>query len=279
MTIARNVINHLILLAGTAFLILPVAAIFLSSTHPTATLASEGLQLSWGGYLLENYRAVILLDAGFSDRVTPLAMLGNSLVVGAGVASLTTLFSLLTAYAIVFFKFRRAGFVFWLVLVTLLFPLESRFISTFKVTADLGLINTRLGIVLPVIAAALGTFFYRQYFKSLPGELIEAATLDGAGPIRFLIDIVIPLSWPATGGIFAIAFMIGWNQYLWPIMISTDDSLYTLVRGIQLVGPISGPGMALAVISIAPPLVLLLAVQRWFFTALKLPVDRNSSSM
>ena len=152
------------------------------------------------------------------------------MIVALGVGILTTAFSFLTAYAIVYFKFRFSGFVFWLVLATLLFPLEARFITTFEVTSALGLINTHTGIVLPVLAAALGTFFFRQYFLTLPEELMEAAILDGAGPIRFLKDIVLPVSWARAGAVFVIAFMIGWNQYLWPLMISTDDSLYTLVR-------------------------------------------------
>jgi len=205
-------------------MILPIAVIFLSSTHSTSTLITEGLQLSWGGRMFENYARVITLEAGFTDDITALGMMKNSLIVGAGVAVLTTIFSLLTAYAIVFFRFRAANFVFWTVFITLLFPLESRFLPTFGVTTQLGLINTQLGIILPVLALALGTFFFRQFFLTIPNEFLEAATLDGAGPIRFLIDFIIPLSWARAGAIFVISFMVGWNQYLWPLMISTDES-------------------------------------------------------
>lgn len=246
----------------------PVFLIVMSSTHQTQTLQQEGLQWIPGGYGFDNYSTILRFEAGYFDQVTPLLMLFNSLVVAIGVATLTTLLSFLAAYALVFFniKFRKA--LFWIILTTLLFPLESRFITTFQVTAYLGLINSHIGIILPVLAAALGTFFFRQYFLTLPKELIEAATLDGAGPLRFLKDIILPMSFSRAGAIFVIAFMVGWNQYLWPLMISTDDTLYTLVRGIRLIGQESGPGMALVVITIVPPFVLLLIFQRWFFSSL-----------
>lgn len=264
----RAFVNHLILCLGVIFLVAPIALMFFSSTHSTATLQSDSLQLTWGGHFERNYTSLLTFETGFSDEVTPLDMLKNSMIVGIGVATLTTAFSLLTAYAIVFFRFPWSGVVFWVVLSTLLFPLEARFINTFEVTSALGLVNSHVGLILPVLAAALGTFFYRQFFLTLPDQLLEAAQLDGAGPVKFLRDIVIPLSWPRTGAIFVIAFMIGWNQYLWPLMISTDDSLYTLVRGIRLIGQASGPGMALVILTITPPFFLLLIFQRWFFNSL-----------
>ena len=246
----------------------PIYVIAMSSTHQTQTLQLEGLQWVPGGHGLANYSRVLKFEAGYFDQVTPLLMLMNSSIVAIGVATLTTLLSFLAAYALVFFKIKFRKTMFWLILATLLFPLESRFITTFQVTVDLGLINSHLGIILPVLAAALGTFFFRQYFLTLPKELIEAATLDGAGPLKFLKDIILPLSYSRAGAIFVIAFMVGWNQYLWPLMISTDDTLYTLVRGIRLIGQESGTGMALIVITILPPFILLLAFQRWFFHSL-----------
>lgn len=246
----------------------PIVIIIASSTHLTATLQLQGLQWMPGDQLIQNYSRIFSFEAGFTDQVTPQRMLANSLIIASSVATLTTILSLLTAYAIVFFRMPGKQVVFWFVMVTLLFPLESRFVNTFGVAVSLGLINTYAGIILPALAAALGTFFFRQYFLTLPKELIEAATLDGAGPIRFLIDIIVPLSVSRAGAIFVIAFMIGWNQYLWPLMISTDDSLYTLVRGIRLIGQESGPGMALVVITMLPPFLLLLAFQRWFFNSL-----------
>lgn len=259
---------HLILVAGMVFLLAPVFLILFSSTHSTATLQKDGLQWFFGGHLVDNYSQILSLKSGYFDQVTPLAMLKNSLIVGFCVAILTTVLSLCTAYAIVFIKMPLANWVLWLVLITLLFPLEARFVNTFEVTVALNLINSYAGIVLPVLALALGTFFFRQYFLTLPGQLIEAAILDGAGAIKFFFDIIVPLSLTRAGAIFVIAFMVGWNQYLWPLMISTDDTLYTLVRGIRLIGQESGPGMALIVITIIPPFVLLLVFQRWFYRSL-----------
>ncbi|WP_299301584.1 ABC transporter permease subunit [uncultured Litoreibacter sp.] len=260
--------NHIILLAGVAFLMLPILIIFASSTHQTGTLVQDGLMLVPGLNGPENYAQVLTMQAGFTDQITALDMMKNSLIIALGVAGCTTLVSLCGAYAMVYFRLPFAGFLFWLTLATLLLPLESRFITTFLVTDALGLINTHLGMVLPTLAVALGTLFFRQLFLGFPNEYLEAAKLDGAGPVRFFLDFIVPLSWKRGGAIFVVTFMIGWNQYLWPLMISTDESRYTLVRGIRLIGQESGPGMALIMLSILPPLILVLIFQRYFFRAL-----------
>jgi sn-glycerol 3-phosphate transport system permease protein len=264
----RSAGNHLILLAGIAFLILPILIMVVSSTHETSLLTGKGLQLLPGRETLANYTKVLSLEAGFTDQITALDMMKNSLIIALGVALLTTAFSMLGAYAVAYFQMPLASFLFWLTLATLLLPLESRFITTFLVTDTLGLINTRLGMILPTLSLALGTLFFRQLFLSFPNEYLEAAKLDGAGPVRFFVDFILPLSWRRGGAIFVVTFMAGWNQYLWPLMISTVESHYTLVRGIRLIGQESGTGMALVVLSILPPLVLVLIFQRWFFQAL-----------
>lgn len=264
----HGVVTHLILLVGVIFLITPIVLIFVSSTHASTLLGDSGLQLWPGSEGVKNYTRVLTLQAGFTDQITALDMMKNSLIIATGVASITTVVSLCAAYGMAYFKLRIAGFVFWLTLATLLLPLESRFITTFLVTDALGLINTHVGMILPVVSVALGTLFFRQLFLSIPNEYLEAAKLDGAGPARFFVDFIVPMSWKRGGAIFIVTFMIGWNQYLWPLMISTDESRYTLVRGIRLVGDASGAGMALIVLSILPPLVLVLIFQRWFFRAL-----------
>lgn len=264
----RGAGNHLILLAGVAFLILPIVVMFVSASHETSLLVGKGLQLTPGTNAWQNFETVLTLQAGFTDKITALAMLKNSLIIALGVASVTTLVSLLASYALVYFRLPFAGFLFWLTLGTLLLPLESRFITTFQVAANFGLINTYLGMVLPAVAVALGTLFFRALLLNFPDEYLEAAKLDGAGPIRFFLDFIVPLSWRRGGAIFVVTFMIGWNQYMWPLLISTDESRYTLVRGIRLIGQESGPGMALIVLSILPPLILVLIFQRWFFQAL-----------
>lgn len=273
--IYRAIINHIILLFGVFIMLSPILLMIFASSQNTADLRTIGMQFEFGDYFIENYNTVINFETGFADEVTPMAMLKNSMIIAIGVGFLTTLLSFFAAFAIVFFKFKIANIIFWLVLSTLLFPLEARFIPTFQITSYLGLINTHLGIILPVIAAALGTFFFRQYFLTLPEELMEAALLDGAGSFKFALDILMPLSISRAAAIFIIAFMIGWNQYLWPIMISTDDTLYTLVRGIRFMGQGSGAGMAFAIITITPPLVLVLIFQRWFFSSLG--VENNLS--
>lgn len=264
----RGAFNHLILILGTVFMVLPIVIIIASSSHETSLLVKQGMQVWPGGHAVQNYTSVLTLQAGFTDQITALDMMKNSLLIALGVASLTTVVSLLGAYALVYFQMPHAGFLFWLTLATLLLPLESRFITTFLVTDALGLIDTKLGMILPTLALALGTLFFRQLFLTFPNEYLEAAKLDGAGPIRFLTDFIVPLSWRRGGAIFVVTFMIGWNQYLWPLMISTNEQNYTIVRGIRLIGQESGPGMAMITLSIIPPLALVWIFQRWFFRAL-----------
>ena len=258
----RGLINHLILIAGTAFILLPVIVMIASSTHDSGKLVTDGVQLLPGMQGGQNYARVSALEAGFTNQITALAMLRNSLIIGFGVALLTTVFSLMAAFSLVFFRLPAAGVLFWLTMLTLLLPLESRFVTTFQVAATLGLVNTFAGMILPALAVTLGTLFFRQLFLSFPVELVEAARLDGAGPVRFFLDFVVPLSRLRGGAIFVVSFMIGWNQYLWPLILSTDETRYTVMRGLRLIGLESGPGMALAVLTLLPPLVLVVLFQR-----------------
>lgn len=232
-----------------------------------------GLQAWPDRFGIENYHQVLTTNSGFTKSITAFSMLKNSLIVAIACGLLTSVFSIMTAFVIVYCRFPAAKLLFWGVFVTLLFPIESRMITTFSVSVSLGLFDTYLGMTLPILAGALGTFFFRQFFLTQPVELAEAARMDGAGPIRFFIDIIIPLSWSRIGVVFIISFMFGWNQYLWPIMITNDESYYTLMRGIQLVGRANGPGMALIVLSILPPFLLVLIFQRWLFSSL---ADRAS---
>lgn len=266
--VVRAIVNHAILVSGVLFLCLPIVLILASSTHTTSQLSVHGLQLVPGTEGPANYNQILTMKAGFTDQITAWAMLSNSLIVAIGTAASTTLISFLAAYSLVYFRLPAATIIFWITMATLLLPLESRFITTFLVTDALGLINTYTGMILPILALALGTLFFRQLFLTFPEEYLEAAKLDGAGPVRFLLDFIMPLSWRRGGAVFVVTFMIGWNQYLWPLMISTDESHYTLMRGIRLIGQESGPGMALVALSILPPLFLVIAFQRWLFKSL-----------
>jgi sn-glycerol 3-phosphate transport system permease protein len=269
----RALADHGILVAGVVFLIGPVLLMAVAATQSSAQIGLDGLGLIPGDSAAENFGRVMALEAGFTQAITVPGMLRNSLIVATGVATLTTALSLSAAYALVYFRLPLAGFLFWLTMLTLLLPLESRFVTTFQVAANLGLVNTLAGLVLPVLALALGTLFFRQLFLSFPEEYLEAATLDGAGPWRFFRDFVLPLSWRRAGAIFVVAFMIGWHQYLWPVILSTGETTYTVVRGIRLIGLESGPGMALGVLTLLPPLVLVILFQRYFFDALSAPRD------
>ena len=264
----RSVINHFILIAGVIFMMYPVIVVFASSTHETAVLVADGLQVLPGKAGLSNFWTALTMQRGFTDGITAWGMLQNSFFVATGIAVLTTVFSFCAAYGIVYFRWTIAGVLFWVSFATILFPLESRFITTFQVTSTLGLIDTYTGMILPTLACGLGTLFFRQTLLSLPEEILEAAVLDGASPARFFVDHVIPLCARRIGVVFMVTFFIGWHQYLWPLLISTDENHYTIVRGIRLIGQESGPGMALISLSVLPPLILTLTFARCFFDAL-----------
>jgi sn-glycerol 3-phosphate transport system permease protein len=266
--LASRLLDHAILVAGVLFLLGPILLMVLAATQTSAHLNAQGLGLAPGDAGARNLGAALSLSAGFTDQITVAGMLKNSLIVALSLAGLTTALSLCAAYALVYFRLPFAGFLFWLTMVTLLLPLESRFVTTFQVAATLGLVNTLAGLILPALALALGTLFFRQLFLSFPDEYLEAAKLDGAGPFLFFRDFILPLAWRRGGAIFVVAFMIGWHQYLWPVILSTGESTYTVVRGIRLIGLESGPGMALAVLTLLPPLFLVVIFQRYFFRAL-----------
>ena len=266
--------NHVILCVGTAFVAAPLALLVLASMNAAGAIPS--FESEWtpnAQEALENYRAVANLEAGFSGSITALQMLKNSLIIATGIATLSTAVSMAAAYAIVYFRLPLAGLLFWVTMATLLLPLEGRFVTTFEVAATLGLINTYGGMILPALAIALGTLFFRQLFLTFPDQYLEAAKLDGAGPWRFFVDFIVPLSWRRAGAIFVVSFMIGWHQYLWPLLLSTDETHYTVLRGLELIGLQSGPGMALAVLTVLPPLMLVVMFQRYFFADFAAPRD------
>lgn len=272
----RAVMNHLILIAGSALMIVPVLLAFITSTHDAVTIHREGLQFLPGGAFSETYRKVLLEGTGFTGEVNGLTMAVNSLILGFGFAIGKIVISMMAAYAIVYFRFPFATFAFWAIFVTLLLPLEVRILPSYEIVHSMGLTNTYTGLIVPLVASATGTFFFRQFFKSVPDELLEAARIDGAGPVKFFIDILVPLSRTMIAAIFIIMFVYGWNQYLWPTLITTDESFFTLVRGIKQilqvwVGsniPEYGEAMALAILAMVPPVVIVVVFQSWFIKGL-----------
>ena len=272
----RHLSDHVILICGALFMLLPVLAAFLTSSHDSATVHSGGLQMSLGNDLGKNYYEAMLVPGGFTKTVDGMTMLKNSFILGIGFAVGKIIISMLAAYAIVYFRFRFGTLAFWAIFTTLLLPLEVRILPSYEIVQGLGLLNTYTGLIVPLVASATGTFFFRQFFKSVPNELIEAARIDGAGPVKFFFDILVPLSKTMIAAIFIIMFVFGWNQYLWPTMMTTDERFFTLVRGISqimqvFIGsqiPEYGQAMALAIVAMLPPVIIVVFFQRWFVKGL-----------
>ncbi|OLP45189.1 sn-glycerol-3-phosphate ABC transporter permease UgpE [Rhizobium oryziradicis] len=268
--------DHVILILGVIVMLGPLVVAFTTSSHTAAEIHQKGLMLSMGGHLEETYHKVLFAQTGFNGKVTGLNMLINSLILGLGFAIGKIVLSMMAAYAIVYFRFRFATLAFWIIFTTLLLPLEVRIMPSYKVASDLGLLNSYTGLILPLLASATGTFFFRQFFKSVPEELLEAARIDGAGPFKFLIDILVPLSRTMIAAVFIIMFVYGWNQYLWPMLMTTDESFYTLMRGIKQilqvwVGaqiPDYNEAFAMAVLAMLPPIVIVVVFQSWFIKGL-----------
>lgn len=269
-------LDHLILLLGCLLMVTPVVVAFMTSTHDAASIHSTGLMVSWGGHFDETYAKVLTQKGGFTGEVTGARMLMNSFILGIGFAVGKIVLSMLAAYAIVYFRFPLATLSFWVIFTTLLLPLEVRIVPSYQVMSNLGLLNSYTGLIVPLLASATGTFYFRQFFMSVPDELLEAARLDGAGPFRFFVDILIPISRTMMAAIFIIMFVYGWNQYLWPMLMTTDESFYTLMRGIKSILqvwigsqiPDYNEAFALAVLAILPPVLLVVIFQRWFIKGL-----------
>jgi len=268
--------DHIVLLAGVFFMVTPVVLAFLTSTHDAVTIYRSGLQYSFGGQGLSAYGTVLTHAGGFTKEVDGMVMLKNSLILGFGFAIGKIVISMLAAYAIVYFRFPLASLCFWVIFCTLLLPLEVRILPSYEIVQKLGMVNTYSGLIVPLIASATGTFFFRQFFLSVPDELLEAARIDGAGPWKFFIDILVPISRTMIAAIFIIMFVYGWNQYLWPTLITTDETFFTLVRGIKQilqvwVGaqiPDYDQAMALAILAMLPPVIIVVVFQSWFIKGL-----------
>jgi len=268
--------DHIILILGAVFMLFPIWLIFASSTHDSATILTQGLQWFPGDSFSEVYDKAWNTDQGFSAGVTAQTMIVNSLVMGLGFAIGKIIISICAAYALVYFRLPYASAWFWLIFVTLLLPLEVRIIPSYEVVSKLGMLNSYSGLIVPLIASATATFFFRQFFKTIPDELLEAAQLDNAGPLRFIIDILLPLSRTMMAAIFIIMFVVGWNQYLWPIMMTTDESYNTIVMGIKQIlaninetpDPRYNYAFAMVILAMLPPVLVVIIFQRWFVKGL-----------
>ncbi|AUX74933.1 sn-glycerol-3-phosphate ABC transporter permease UgpE [Sinorhizobium fredii] len=271
-----RLLDHVILLIGVFIMVMPVVVAFMTSTHEAADIHRNGLSLTWGGHFAETYETVLAREGGFTGKVTGFNMMLNSMILGVGFAVGKIVLSMLAAYAIVYFRFPLASLFFWVIFTTLLLPLEVRILPSYEVMNALRLTNTYTGLIVPLLASATGTFYFRQFFKSVPDELLEAARIDGAGPFKFFIDVLVPLSRTMMAAIFIIMFVYGWNQYLWPTLMTTDEGFFTLVRGIKQillvwVGsniPDYNEAFALAILAMLPPVIIVVMFQRWFIKGL-----------
>lgn len=271
-----TVLDHAVLIAGSLFMILPLFMLLQMTTVPDTEIIRTGPSLTIGDQLDDNFRKAMFEASGFSGENTGLSMLKNSMILGIGFAFGKIVLGMMAAYAIVYFRLRFATFAFWLIFTTLLLPLEVRILPSYEVVQWLGMLNTYQGLIIPLIASATATFFFRQFFRSVPEELVEAARIDGAGPVKFFIDILVPLSQTMIAAMFIIMFVYGWNQYLWPTMITTDEDMYTLVRGIKqivqvlegAVVPEFGRSNVLALVAVIPPVLVVVFYQSWFVKGL-----------
>jgi sn-glycerol 3-phosphate transport system permease protein len=270
----RAWVPHTVLICGLVLVLFPVYIAFVGSTLTARDILDAPMSLVPGPRLVENFARALDVGTVKTSGQPVAAMLLNSLVMALAIAAGKILISLPSAYAVVFFRFPLRRLCFWAIFVTLMLPVEVRIIPTYKIAADLSLIDTYGGLTLPLVASATATLLFRQFFLTIPDELVEAAKIDGAGPFRFLIDTVIPLSRTNIAALFVILFIYGWNQYLWPLLVTNSPGMTTIVIGLkQMIG--SGDTqtewhivMATALLAILPPVAVVLLMQRWFVKGL-----------
>lgn len=263
-------LTHLGLIIGIAIICFPIYMAFVASTVTQPEIARPPMPLIPGPHLIENYTAA--LTRGVNSPV--LLMLFNSSVMALGITIGKIVISIISAYAIVYFRFPFRMAFFWMIFLTLMLPVEVRIVPTYEVVAGFGMLNSYTGLILPLVASATATFLFRQFFLTVPDELIEAARVDGAGPVRFFLDILLPMSRTNIAALFVILFIYGWNQYLWPLLITTKPEMNTIVMGIKQMFP-SGDDianwpviMATTLLAMLPPVAVVIFMQGLFVKGL-----------
>jgi sn-glycerol 3-phosphate transport system permease protein len=266
--------SHAVLIAGVIAVAFPLWVTFVASTLTLEQIMQVPMPLVPGDQLVKNYAQVLGSGTTTGSKAAASSMLVNSFVMALAIPLGKIAISIIASFAIVYFRFPLRMFFFWMIFVTLMLPVEVRIIPTFKVISDLGMLNTYAGLTIPLIASATATFLFRQFFMTIPDELAEAARVDGAGPMRFFWDVLMPLSKTTMAALFVIQFIYGWNQYLWPLLITTDESMYTTVIGIKrmIVGSDSANEwnliMATAILAMLPPALVVMVMQKWFVKGL-----------
>ncbi len=232
-SLTGRVVAHILLVLGAIIIAFPIYFVFVASTHTLQTILRPPLPLLPGGEFFNNYGEALFGGVGRIGGVSVSTLLFNTTVMALGIATGKIIISLMSAYAIVFFRFPFRMTFFWIIFVTLMLPVEVRILPTYKVMVDLGLIDTYAGLILPLIASATATLLFRQFFMTIPNELVEAARVDGAGPWRFFKDILLPLSATNIAALFVILFIYGWTQYLWPLLMTNSNSMNTIVIALK----------------------------------------------
>ena len=266
-------LSHAVLLFGAAIVLFPLYVALVATSHSYDVLIGT-TPLWFGQELIKNFTTVLTQGLKAAGGIPVWVMMGNSLIMALGIALGKIAISITAAYAIVYFRFPGRELCFVLIFITLMMPVEVRIVPTFQVAATLNFIDSYAGLILPLIASATATFLYRQMFMTIPQELLEAARIDGAGPWRFFVDVVLPLSRTNTAALFVVLFIYGWNQYLWPLLVTNQEDMYTVVMGIQRMVSIPDAVpewnliMAVALLGMLPPLLVVLGMQKLFVRGL-----------
>ncbi|MCA1405635.1 sn-glycerol-3-phosphate ABC transporter permease UgpE [Ensifer sp. IC3342] len=267
-------LTHLVLIAGVVLVAFPVYVAFIASTHTREVLVGGMIPLLPGGHLIENYAQVLSASSAANGLPSYTLMALNSLGMALIITFGKIVISILSAFAIVYFRFRFRLLAFWIIFITLMLPVEVRIIPTYKVVADLGMLNSYPGLTVPLIASATATFLFRQFFMTVPDELVEAARVDGSGPLKFFRDILLPLSRTNIAALCVILFIYGWIQYLWPLLVTTDPGYYTLMMGLKRMVAVQDGEvqwhlvMAGAILAMLPPVLVVILMQRLFIRGL-----------
>jgi sn-glycerol 3-phosphate transport system permease protein len=272
-----NAFGHSILIATILIVAFPIYLAIIAASHTVQDVSQSPMPILPGAEFFTN-TAIALFDGpqivGVSRATPALLLMANSLIMAIAIAVGKIVISLLSAFAIVYFRFPLKNFFFWMIFITLMLPVEVRIIPTYKVISDLGMLDSYTGLILPLIASATATFLFRQFFMTVPDELVEAARIDGAGPMRFFWQILVPLTRTSIAAMFVIQFIYGWNQYLWPLLIASDPKYQTIVLAIGRL--IRAPDafyewpviMGMAVLALLPPVLVVVLMQRWFVKGL-----------
>ncbi|MET3595917.1 MULTISPECIES: sn-glycerol-3-phosphate ABC transporter permease UgpE [Mesorhizobium] len=270
----RILIAHAALILGILIVAFPIYYTFVASTQTLQTILKPPLPLLPGDQFWNNYGEALFGGVGRIGGVSVGRLLFNTTIMALGVAVGKIFISILSAYAIVFFRFPLRMTFFWLIFITLMLPVEVRILPTYKVMVDLGMIDTYAGLIIPLIASATATLLFRQFFMTIPGELVEAARVDGAGPWRFFFDILLPLSRTNIAALFVILFIYGWTQYLWPLLVTNSNDMNTIVIALKKMVSFADADtqwhlvMVTAMLAIVPPILVVVLMQRWFVRGL-----------